>query len=191
MARYTENGLTDKELEFVNYIAQNTKHSQRDMSVKLGYSLGLTNIIIKRLVKMGYVKTKQLDKKKVKYMLTPKGFLEKTRKSYNYFLRTIDSIRSIKTAVKKIIENEYSNGEKSFIIIGKNELAEITELVLRDLYKSDITYTHENKSDSSKYFKSVALITHKNRSNSVNFRKTVNMLEILPNYMNQIFYYGG
>ena len=41
--------------------------------------------------------------------------MEKTKKSYYYFLKTIDSIRSIKSCIKDVILEKYAKGEKSFM----------------------------------------------------------------------------
>ncbi len=43
----------------------------------------------KNAIKKGYVKALQLNRRKIQYMLTPKGFSEKAKKSYSYTVRTI------------------------------------------------------------------------------------------------------
>ncbi len=52
MSSNLDNKLSEKELKFVDYIAKNTSNSQRDISADLGLSLGLTNIMLKRLIKI-------------------------------------------------------------------------------------------------------------------------------------------
>jgi len=140
MHKSTDIELTDKELRIVNFLAKHNTHTQRDIAVRLGCSLGLTNIILKRLITMGYVKTKQLNAKKVQYILTPKGFAEKTRKSYQYLLKTIHSIRMIKGILKEMVEEKITQGERHFIVMGSNELADIVELTLRDMDRDDLSY---------------------------------------------------
>jgi hypothetical protein len=141
MHEYSKNILSEKELEIVSYLANNSDNSQRAVSFKLGYSLGITNIILQRLIKTGYIKTRQLNRKKFQYILTPKGFLEKTKKSYNFYLNTINSIKHIKDSIKHIIMEAYEKGARTFYIVGNSELTAITELVLREIAHEDIHYS--------------------------------------------------
>ena len=46
----------------------------------MNISLGMTNLL-SRLVAKGYIRIRQLNKKKTEYILTPKGFTEKYHKS--------------------------------------------------------------------------------------------------------------
>ena len=84
--------IGERELKIIEEISQDKNLTQRKISHRLGLSLGMTNIILKRLVSKGYIKVKGLDRRKVQYILTPKGFTEKTKKSYRYFLKTIYSL---------------------------------------------------------------------------------------------------
>jgi DNA-binding MarR family transcriptional regulator len=52
--------------------------SQRYLSNKLNISLGLVNAFIKRLTQKGYFKLTTIPRNRVKYILTPKGVLEKS-----------------------------------------------------------------------------------------------------------------
>lgn len=75
----------------ISEIANSPEITQRQISSKLNISLGKTNYIIRELIKKGMVKAKNFSHnpgklKKVKYMLTQKGFNEKMRLTY-YFLK--------------------------------------------------------------------------------------------------------
>lgn len=64
--------------------------SQRDLSKRIGLSLGSVNFILKELVKHGYVKAQRFKNSNNKaayfYVLTPKGINERVRQT-QYFLR--------------------------------------------------------------------------------------------------------
>ncbi|MFC1546670.1 winged helix-turn-helix transcriptional regulator, partial [bacterium] len=135
-----KNNLSEKEIRVIEQFSNNGSVTQRDISKKLGFSLGLTNIITKRLVKMGYVKVKQLDKRKVEYLLTPKGFTEKAKKTYNYFVKTINGLGDIKEIIQKAVLSEYENGFKYFCILGNSDFNILTEIAIRDLQLGDIGF---------------------------------------------------
>src|SRR5271154_7411512 len=97
------NSLNEHEFELVNIIGAQLAANQRDLSYQMNLSLGMTNMVLRRLVTKGYIRIKQLDRRKVEYILTPKGFAEKMRKSVKYTLKTISSIGLIKKQLLEIV----------------------------------------------------------------------------------------
>jgi DNA-binding MarR family transcriptional regulator len=125
--------ISEKEFAVIAALSGDESANQRNIAKKLGISLGLTNLIIKRLVKMGYLKIVQLNRNKIQYILTPAGFSEKAKKSYSYTLRTVRLLKAIREAIRVEIISQYSKGKKVLIIAGDNELADLTEGVFRNL----------------------------------------------------------
>lgn len=136
--------ISEKEFAVIREISNNELPDQRTIATKTGFSLGLTNLIIKRLVKTGYIKLKQLNRRKIQYILTPKGFTEKAKKSYKYTLKTINLFRVIKEKIQELITNYYHQGVKNFIIVGNNELAELAELAFSALKFENVSYSRIN-----------------------------------------------
>ncbi len=129
----SQDTLNEREFELVNIIGGELGANQRDLSKKLDISLGMTNMLIRRLVVKGYIRIRQLDKKKTQYMLTPKGAAEKYHKSIRYTLKTIRSIGLIRNQLNSIIKRLYDLGERQFLILGSSDLAELVELSLGQL----------------------------------------------------------
>lgn len=141
----TQEPLDEREFELVNIIGADLGSNQRDLSQQLDLSLGMTNMLVRRLVTKGFIRISQLNKRKVKYALTPKGFAEKMRKSIRYTLKTISSISLIKGKIKEVVSKLYEKGEKNFIILGKSDFALLIDLVLRELNLNDCEVTHINE----------------------------------------------
>jgi predicted transcriptional regulator len=80
--------MDEREFELINIIGADLGANQRDLSRQMNLSLGLTNMLVGRLITKGYIRIKQLNKKKVEYILTSKGFSEKMQKSVKYTLKT-------------------------------------------------------------------------------------------------------
>ncbi len=132
--------IGERELKIIEEISQDRNLTQRKISHRLGLSLGMTNLILKRLVTKGYIKVKGLNRRKVQYILTATGFAEKTRKSYRYFLKTICLLQEMKKKIQHLVLMEYEKDETHFIILGDGELADIVELSLKGLNKSELEY---------------------------------------------------
>jgi DNA-binding MarR family transcriptional regulator len=123
--------VDENELKLIEEISRKKDVTQRELSARTKISLGAVNIIIKRLVKRGAVKTTNLNPKKVEYMLTPKGFSEKAKKSFNYISKTINLVKMVREEIAKIVQEEYNRGQKKFYVLGNDDLADIIELALK------------------------------------------------------------
>src|SRR5476651_2233980 len=126
-----KDSLNEREFELVNIVGAQLAANQRELSRQMKLSLGMTNMVLKRLVSKGYIRIQQLDHRKVQYILTPKGFAEKYHKSVHYTLKTIRSIGLIRNQLNVIIQRLYDQGERNFIILGNSDLAELVEMSLR------------------------------------------------------------
>lgn len=123
--------VDEKELRIIDEISRAPNLTQRELSERTSFSLGAVNIILKRLIKRGLIKTRNFNPKKVDYILTPKGFSEKAKKSYNYVVKTVNLVRIVREEIGKVIVEEYNRGQKKFIIFGNDDLADIIELSLK------------------------------------------------------------
>ncbi|MEN2994001.1 MAG: winged helix-turn-helix transcriptional regulator [Thermodesulfovibrio sp.] len=120
-------------LKILEHIQDNPLITQRDLSSKLGIALGLTNAYIKRLAKKGYIKIKNLTGKRIIYILTPKGILEKTKLTFNYMARSFNYLKEIKHKIDKTYEKIIASGQRSILIWGSEELAELCYIASKGL----------------------------------------------------------
>jgi DNA-binding MarR family transcriptional regulator len=134
--------MDEREFELVNIIGADLGANQRDLSRQMDLSLGMTNMLIRRLLSKGYIRIQQLNKKKVEYLLTPKGFAEKMRKSVNYTLKTISSIGLIKTRLAEVLIAASREGHRKFYILGESDLAGLIEIVLSEKIRSGYELAH-------------------------------------------------
>lgn len=124
--------LNEREFELINIVGAQLANNQRDLSAHMDLSLGTINMLVKRLISKGYIRIKQLNEKKVQYMLTPKGFSEKMQKSVKYTLKTIKSIGLIREHARSLIVDLYEQGHRQFYILGRSDLALLVEIIFRD-----------------------------------------------------------
>ena len=123
--------VDENEHKIIEEISRGRDLTQRELAKRTKLSLGAVNLILKRLARRGVVKTTNLNPRKVEYILTPKGLAEKTRKSYNYILKTIDLVKMVKAEIARIVLEEYNRGQKKFVVLGDDDLADIIELALK------------------------------------------------------------
>ncbi len=126
-----EDPLNEREFELINIIGAELGANQRDLSKNLNFPTYATNLLIRRLVVKGYIRLRQLDKKKIQYMLTPKGFVEKYHKSIRYALKTMNSMGLILHQFDYILWRLYNEGERHFFLFGNSDLVELVEMPLK------------------------------------------------------------
>lgn len=132
--------LDEREFELINIIGAEIGANQRRLSRLMDLSLGMTNMLIRRLIAKGFIRIEQLNKGKVQYILTPQGFAGKMHKSIKYTLKTINSIGLIKNRVKEILLGLYQNGVRDFYIIGRHDLSMLVEMVVKEVDWKDCSF---------------------------------------------------
>lgn len=121
----------EKTLRLLNILSAKPAVSQRTLASQSGISVGLVNLILKRLISTGHIKISNLNKKRVRYILTTKGLVEKTRQSYSYISNTIQVFRSYNNRLSRAVDGLIEKGHTQFVIQGKGEIAHLLELTLR------------------------------------------------------------
>lgn len=108
-------------------------------------SLGMTNLLLKRLAKKGLVKAQKLNWNRTRYLLTYEGAAEKTRKSYAYALYVWDQARKITRAVQETVIAEYRTGARQAAVVAWPETAMIIRgaLAEKDLPGLTVSYYEE------------------------------------------------
>lgn len=100
---------------------------QREIARTAKTSLGLTNSILKRLVQKGWITTKKLNSRNIRYAITIEGLDEFFNRSYRYFKRTIDNVVSYKDAIDNFISKASKNSINTVLLIGSSDLEFIVE----------------------------------------------------------------
>ncbi|MBN1897590.1 MAG: winged helix-turn-helix transcriptional regulator [Spirochaetes bacterium] len=168
--------LNDQEHKIINALINNTRSTQRDISRSSGLSLGLTNIIIKRLIKKGFLKIKKLNRKKILYHLTPQAMLQKSIRTYNYIERSIKDVMEIKKKIQVSVLKNLNSKHRSVFIVGDNEIAEIAKWALSELKLENIKIYY--KKDNHTKQDSFALIINCENKN-IKKKNYVNIFEML------------
>ncbi|MBU0699661.1 MAG: winged helix-turn-helix transcriptional regulator, partial [Proteobacteria bacterium] len=119
-------------LKILEEIDKGNDPSQRELAKKLDISLGLANSFIKRLVQKGYFKVTNIPKKRVKYILTPKGAAEKTRLTYKYIQYSYKFYSETRQKLSKLFKELESQGILRMVFYGANDFAEIAYISLQE-----------------------------------------------------------
>lgn len=109
---------TEEVLNLYKEIESSPEATQRSLSQKLNISLGKTNYLLKALIKRGSVSIKNFTSgdgklKKVKYILTKKGFEERLHLTQSFLKRKKSEYNHLKKEWERLnLMNSNSNSEQ-------------------------------------------------------------------------------
>ena len=120
----------EKSHRVMDVLAQSPEMSQREVAHRSGLSLGMVNLIVKRLVRTGHIKVSNLTHKKMVYILTPQGITERMLRSYHYFQRVYRAFHESQSRVETLLNTLMAKGHRKFLILGDGEVADLVAMLL-------------------------------------------------------------
>ena len=119
-------------LEILDEIAKGKSITQRGLSKKLGIGLGMVNSYLNRLVQQGYIETVQAERKRLHYLLTPRGIAGKSILAYQYIKRSYHIFHEARTRIGSFFSTLEKEGVESIVLYKATVVAEIALMALQD-----------------------------------------------------------
>ena len=128
----------ERDLEILTAIEEGTPLTQRALAQRLGVALGLANLYLKRLARKGCIKIVEFPKKpaarkRLSYLLTPRGMAEKTRLTYEHMAYSLNLYRRARQTLRESLGRLADGGAKRVVLYGAGEAAEVAYLTLKEL----------------------------------------------------------
>jgi DNA-binding MarR family transcriptional regulator len=117
----------DHELEVLRHIAHANNVRQRDLAQIIGMSLGMTNVILKRLARKGLITIRKVNNRNIRYAVSPDGFEEIGRRSYRYLKRTIRNVVVYRETIESLVGLIAEQGFDEIDLIEQSDLDFIVE----------------------------------------------------------------
>jgi DNA-binding MarR family transcriptional regulator len=115
-------------LSVLTSIERDCAITQRALARELGIALGLANAYLRRCVRKGLVKMRQVPINRYAYYLTPQGLAEKSRLTAEYLAVSLDFFRRARTDCAAVFRQCEALGWRSVALYGAGDLAEIAVL---------------------------------------------------------------
>jgi DNA-binding MarR family transcriptional regulator len=123
-----ESGNPQIVLGLLTSIENDSAVTQRKLAHDLGIALGLTNAYLRRCVRKGLVKMREVPLNRYAYYLTPQGFAEKSRLTAEYLSLSLDFFRRARRDCARAADTCAQRGWHRVALGGAGELAEIALL---------------------------------------------------------------
>jgi len=97
---------TEETLKVLREIDSNPEMTQREISSRLGLSLGKINFLVKAVIDKGLIKSENFKNSKNRsaylYFLTPRGLEAKTKATYYFLRRKIDEYERLEAEIRQL-----------------------------------------------------------------------------------------
>ena len=125
--------VSQRDLKILTEISERQDITQRGLSKSLGIALGLTNLYLKRLARKGYIKITTIPPNRLKYLLTPQGFSEKSRLTYEFVSLSLSLYKQTRERLREALRPVTLDGLKRIALYGTGEAAELAYLTLKEV----------------------------------------------------------
>lgn len=115
-------------LSVLTSIERDSAITQRKLARELGIALGLANAYLRRCVRKGLVKVREVPINRYAYYLTPQGFAEKSRLTAEYLAYSLDFFRRARSDCLTLFRHGEALGWQRVALYGASDLAEIAIL---------------------------------------------------------------
>ncbi len=124
----------DRELTILEKIYRSSRSAsssvrQRDLARVAGISLGMTNSIVKRLARKGWLVIRRVNSRNIQYAVSPSGVREIARRSYRFLRRTLRDIADYKETLEEFAREIGRRGYTGVVLEGTSDLDFVVEHV--------------------------------------------------------------
>ena len=105
-----------------NIVQENPDARQRDRGSKCGVSAAVVNGFLKRCLERGWIATKNLNIRKLQYMLTAKGVEELTKRSLSFMKRNFAELSNYKKNIDEKISEVSKSGKNKVVLYGRSDV---------------------------------------------------------------------
>jgi DNA-binding MarR family transcriptional regulator len=118
----------ERELRILEALEDNPDATQAGLAAQLGVAVGSVNWYLKRLIRKGFVKAKQMERRRLKYFVTPEGLALKARLAKEYMEVSLRVYRELRQAAQEAVSEVLYQGHNRVAVDGGGEALEIFRL---------------------------------------------------------------
>lgn len=120
-----------RDLRLLEELEKNPLVSQRELSHKFNIALGVTNACLKRMARKGLIRIRGFNHRKIGYYLTPKGFAEKAKLTFDLISHIVQHYSELKKIISERLLEMQNNGSQRVVFYGVSDEMEVAYITLQ------------------------------------------------------------
>ncbi len=118
----------NRDLDILEHIEFDPETTQATIAERLNVAVGTVNWHLKRLIEKGYIKVRHIERRKLRYILTPQGIAYRANLLADYIQTSFDMYRLVRQRSLDAIQKVRAQGINQIFIEGSGDVAEICRL---------------------------------------------------------------
>ncbi len=118
----------NRDLDILEHIENDPETTQATIAARLGVAVGTVNWHLKRLIEKGYVKVRRIERRKLRYIITPQGIAHRANLLVDYIQTSFDMYRLVRQRSLDAIQNIKAQGYIRIFLEGNGDVTEICRL---------------------------------------------------------------
>ena len=118
----------ERQLRILEVLEQDPETTQAGLAAQLGVAVGSVNWYLKRLIHKGYVKATRMERRRLKYFVTPQGLALKAGLAREYLEVSLCVYRELRQAARETLAQVRNAGYRAVLADGQSEAMEILQL---------------------------------------------------------------
>lgn len=121
-----------RELNLLQELEKNPVCSQRELSNKFGFALGVINACLKRMIQRGWIRVKDTDHRRIGYYLTPKGLSEKAKLNHHLISWSLQHYSVLRGVISQRLQEMEAQGVERVAFYGVSQEMEVAYLLIQE-----------------------------------------------------------
>lgn len=118
----------NRDLVILEQIENDPDATQASLASRLGVAVGTVNWHLKRLVDKGYVKVRRVERRKLRYIITPEGLALRARLTVDFIQTQFRLYREVRQQATRALDQVRERGYHSIRLQGEGDLADVCRL---------------------------------------------------------------
>lgn len=118
----------NRDLVILEQIENDPDATQASLASRLGVAVGTVNWHLKRLVDKGYVKVRRVERRKLRYIITPEGIALRARLTVDFVQTQFRMYREIRQQAVRALNQVRERGFDCVRLQGEGDLADVCRL---------------------------------------------------------------
>jgi len=119
---------TDRDLILLEQLEENPDATQASLATQLGVAVGTINWHLKRLIAKGYIKAGRVERRKLRYVITPEGLALRARLTLDFIKSSFRLYRLVRERSIDALQLVQRAGYTDIFIEGEGDVADICRL---------------------------------------------------------------
>ena len=118
----------NRDLVILEQIENDPDATQASLASRLGVAVGTVNWHLKRLVDKGYVKVRRVERRKLRYIITPEGLALRARLTVDFIQTQFRLYREVRQQAVCALDQVREKGYHRIRLLGDGDLADVCRL---------------------------------------------------------------